>query len=152
MAEVILAMLPPQKQHALPSKSDHLKRLTWTEEEGEPQDLPVYLLSTQGVSTHSMPGDSVVPRTVLKMTSGPCLSRSFRSIVKKEKSMEARQGKEKNKCPTENKKGRCEGGLGVTGQEGLKGLAVVTRMKGRSWACTILGEARLRAGSPYTET
>ena len=66
MAEVILAMLPPQKQHALPSKSDHLKRLTWTEEEGEPQDLPVYLLSTQAVSTCSMPGDSVVPRTVLK--------------------------------------------------------------------------------------
>lgn len=83
MAEVILAMLPPQKQHALPSKSDHLKRLTWTEEEGEPQDLPVYLLSTQAVSTHSMPGDSVVRRTVLKMTSGPCLSRSSRSGVKK---------------------------------------------------------------------
>ena len=86
------------------------------------------------------------------MTSGPYLSRSSRSGVKKEKSMEARQGKEKNKCSTENKKGRCEGGPGVSGQEGLKGLAVVTRMKGRSWACTILGEARLRAGSPYTET
>ena len=66
MAEVILATLLPQKQHALPSKSDHLKRLTWTEEEGEPQDLPIYLLSTQAVSTCSMPGDSVVPRTVLK--------------------------------------------------------------------------------------
>lgn len=95
MAEVIVAMLPPQKQHALPSKSDHLKKLTWTEGEGEPQDLPVYLLSTQAVSTHSMPGDSVVPRTVLKMTSGPCLSRSSWSGVRKEKSMETRrEGKE----------------------------------------------------------
>lgn len=147
-----MAMLPPQKQHALPSKSDQLKKLTWTEGEGEPQDPPVYLLSTQAVSTHSMPGDSVVPRTVLKMTSGPCLSRSSQSGVKKQKSMEPRQGKEKNKSSTENKKGRCEGGLGVTGQEGLKGLAAVTRLKGRRWACTILGEARLRAGSPYTET
>ena len=90
-----MAMLPPQKQHALPSKSDHLKKLTWTKGEGEPQDLPVYLLSTQAVSTHSMPGDSVVPRTVLKMTSGPCLSRSSWSGVRKEKSMETRrEGKE----------------------------------------------------------
>lgn len=71
MVEVILPMLPPQKQHALPSKSDHLKRPTWTEEEGEPQDLHVYLLCPEAVSTHSMPGESVVQRTVLKMTSGP---------------------------------------------------------------------------------
>lgn len=95
MAEVILAMLPPQKQHALPSKSDHLKRPTWTEEEGEPQDLHVYLLSPQAVSTHSMPGESVVQRTVLKMTSGPSFQGALGLGEEREKyGSQTREGKE----------------------------------------------------------
>lgn len=58
-----------------------------------------------------MPGDSVVPRTMPKMTSDPCLPRSSRFGVRKEKSMKARQEKEKNKCSTENKKGVVREGL-----------------------------------------